>query len=317
MKLRVLDLFCGGGGFSLGFSREGFQVFGIDYKDYAIQTYEFNKIGIGYKKDLRKETINENFDIIIGGPPCRPWTLLNRRKRLDAHEDYILIDRFFEFIINLKPLIFVFENVFNIKNDMKIYNLLDLVSNYNYDIDYRIIYYKDYGAATNRKRFFALGVLNEIGKAKDIWEEVEKYKDKPKTVREVIYWLNDIPYGGFSDHEWVMRKITERDLEKCRKKIFGHRFVEWDNLCASFGRIFSCYQIHPSYFEGKEPRLLSVREALCIMGFPLDYRFPLNISIYNKYQMVADAVSPLFSQALAKGIKDFLIKRGLLDKNIE
>lgn len=306
MKLKVLDLFCGGGGFSLGFAREEFEVTGVDFKNYAIQTYEFNKIGKGIKKDLKQEKIEGKYDIIIGGPPCRPWSILNKIKRRAEHQDYDLVDKFFEHIIQLKPKIFVFENVPPIKSEPKIYDLLKLVFLKGYNIKWDMVYYKNYGAATKRKRFFAIGVLKEIGLVEKLWKLIYKKQSKPKTLREAIYWLKDVPYKGFSEHEWFLRPLSQRKLEKCQKKLYGNTILEWDNLVGSFGNLIHCCQIHPDYWEGKEPRIISVREALCIMGFPLDYQFPENISLYNKYQMIADSVSPLFSQVLAQSIKEFL-----------
>jgi len=64
--MRVLDLFCGMGGWSIGFYREGFACTGVDISDVG---YPYELI----KMDIRKfHTLPhlEEFDVIVASPPC-------------------------------------------------------------------------------------------------------------------------------------------------------------------------------------------------------------------------------------------------------
>jgi site-specific DNA-cytosine methylase len=66
------------------------------------------------------------------------------------------------------------------------------------------------------------------------------------------------------------------------------------------------YIVHPQGFKGKSTRVISVREAMSIMGFDLDFKFPENTAIRERYQMTVDSVSPVFSYVAALVMKDML-----------
>jgi len=79
-QLKVLDLFCGAGGFSLGFRNEGFSVTGVDINPRSGEIFSLNKIGNFIERNLAEGEIKGDFDIIIGGPPCRPWSSINVKR---------------------------------------------------------------------------------------------------------------------------------------------------------------------------------------------------------------------------------------------
>ena len=80
MSLKVLDLFSGCGGLSLGFKLAGFKIEGaIDHDPDSIETFRKN-FGFFVKdiNKLNKEFIKKNYkniDVIIGGPPCQVFLM--------------------------------------------------------------------------------------------------------------------------------------------------------------------------------------------------------------------------------------------------
>ena len=84
--MRVVDLFAGCGGMSLGFEQAGFEVVAaFDNWDPAINIYRENFSHPIYKKDLSEENICEtikNFEpnIIMGGPPCQDYSIAGKRE---------------------------------------------------------------------------------------------------------------------------------------------------------------------------------------------------------------------------------------------
>jgi len=113
----VIDLFCGGGGLSLGFAKNNFNVKGYDINPYSPEIFKRNNIGTAETMDLSENFPDSKPDIIIGGPPCKPWSSVNVRKRLKNHPDYELLTYYFKNVLNLKPEAFVLENVIPLRKD--------------------------------------------------------------------------------------------------------------------------------------------------------------------------------------------------------
>ena len=118
LTFKVLDLFSGMGGFSYGFANEGFKTTGVDIKEVAGISYKKLTRGDFILSDLRYDLINDKeYDIIIGGPPCRPWSSINITKRGTEHPDYTLVLRFLAHINYHRPKLFIMENVPPLAND--------------------------------------------------------------------------------------------------------------------------------------------------------------------------------------------------------
>lgn len=121
----VIDLFAGCGGFSQGFKLEGFNVVAAnEIWDPAIETYRHNhketmmiEGDITLKKIKKKiydSVKNRKIDVIIGGPPCQAYSVSGNRNPDDPRGQLYL--DFLEIVNQLKPKIFVMENVKGLKN---------------------------------------------------------------------------------------------------------------------------------------------------------------------------------------------------------
>lgn len=99
-KYKVLDLFCGCGGISEGFSLAGFEIAGgIDFNEYATVTFKHNfakaivhNIDISIFPDDQIDKEYGNVDVIVGGPPCQGFSSANRwqKKRKIQGTNYSL-----------------------------------------------------------------------------------------------------------------------------------------------------------------------------------------------------------------------------------
>jgi DNA (cytosine-5)-methyltransferase 1 len=79
MRPRLLDLFCGAGGCSVGYHRAGFDVTGVDIEPQPNYPFEFHQ-GDAMTFPL------EGFDVIHASPPCQRYMtggLVNRDTRPD------------------------------------------------------------------------------------------------------------------------------------------------------------------------------------------------------------------------------------------
>lgn len=169
MKNKVIDLFCGCGGLSLGFEKAGFKpVLAIDLWKDAVITYNHNRREkVGVCKDIHEisdrilREINKNKDIvgIIGGPPCQGYSTVGTRDINDPRNHLYL--EYCRVVEQIKPLFFVIENVKGIltlsegafKND-----IINRFSRLGYNVSYQLINAMNYGVPQNRERVFFVGI---------------------------------------------------------------------------------------------------------------------------------------------------------------
>ena len=117
--LKILDLFAGAGGLSLGFEKTGqFEVAAIvENNKNAAKTYLNNHDGLKNYEDILTvdfQQIKEecgNIDVIIGGPPCQGFSNANRQRRQLINGSNELVKKYVEAIKEIQPKAFVMENV--------------------------------------------------------------------------------------------------------------------------------------------------------------------------------------------------------------
>lgn len=161
--MRVVDLFSGCGGMSLGFKEAGFDIVGaFDNWDAAIEIYKANFNHPIYKADLSIAdcipTIKGlNPDLIVGGPPCQDYSIAGKR---EMGKRANLTIRFGEIVSQVKPVWVVFENVYNIERFSTLPHLKEILTDAGYGISTRVIDASLCGVPQKRKRFFLIGKLN-------------------------------------------------------------------------------------------------------------------------------------------------------------
>lgn len=162
--MRVIDLFAGCGGMSLGFENAGFDVVAaFDNWDAAITIYESNFTHPIYKKDLNVDDVIQQIsdlhpDLIMGGPPCQDYSIAGKR---ELGKRANLTIRFGEIASTIKPTWVVFENVYNIERFSTVTVLKQMLSDAGYGITTRILDASRCGVPQKRQRFFLIGKLGE------------------------------------------------------------------------------------------------------------------------------------------------------------
>ena len=110
--IKVLDLFCGAGGLSEGFKKAGFNILtGLDINSDALLTYRFNhpdtEIITHDLQNVPDSLINglkiNNYDIVIGGPPCQGFSLAGRLNKSDIRNKLVFSDFLIFSPVNLYP----------------------------------------------------------------------------------------------------------------------------------------------------------------------------------------------------------------------
>lgn len=122
MKPKVIDLFSGVGGLSLGFEQCGYEVVLANEYDASIaEAYRANhkntKMIVGDIVELNRDEVFSPFtgevDVIIGGPPCQGFSQKGQRKSINDDRNFLF--KYFVSVVELvKPKYFVMENVPNL-----------------------------------------------------------------------------------------------------------------------------------------------------------------------------------------------------------
>ena len=170
--MKIIDLFSGCGGFSLGFQMENFKpCLAVEIDRWASETYSYNhpKIPV-LTKDIRKidpKKLNLNkIDGIIGGPPCQGFSLSGNRDTKDPRNS-LFID-FVRFVKILQPKFFVMENVKGLLSMKTKKNLLvkDIIleefNKIKYNVSLQVLTSANYGVPQVRERVFFIGVREDL-----------------------------------------------------------------------------------------------------------------------------------------------------------
>lgn len=191
MEFRVLDLFCGAGGFSSGLEQiENFHtVIGLDFDQYAIETFSKNFpnataiCGNILEENVKKTVITaakeKRVNMIIGGPPCQGFSLKGKNLGLDDSRNF-LFREYLNIVKELQPEVFVIENVKNILNSTKHYfrdQILNEIDSLGYIVNYGVLNAKDYGVPQSRERAFFIASKNKFINFPSINENVVTVRD--------------------------------------------------------------------------------------------------------------------------------------------
>lgn len=164
--MRIVDLFCGCGGLSLGFQKAGNSIVaGYDNWDAATDVYRLNFHHPVLKADLMNvdkvipSILGFSPDMIIGGPPCQDYSAAGKRDEEGGRA--ILTVKYAEIVSAARPEWFVMENVSNIMKYSKIFEAIHILRQSGYGISHTILNAAKCGVPQRRKRFFMVGRIGE------------------------------------------------------------------------------------------------------------------------------------------------------------
>ena len=234
MSYKVLDLFCGAGGMSLGFKNAGFQIVGgIDYNEPAIMTHKHNfKNGYHHHGDItlvdEKEVMNKigNVDVIVGGPPCQGFSSANRNDREEDDPRNKLFFQYLRFISAFKPKFFVIENVPGILSRDKGYakeKIIEITSKLGYNVNVKVLNADSYGVPQKRTRAFFVGISNRYNTVFDFKNIIPLFANT--TVKDAIEDLEKLETGinyNTLKKKRILKPIQRYYLDKTSSIIENH-----------------------------------------------------------------------------------------------
>lgn len=296
--LRVIDLFCGCGGLSLGFQKSGFQiVHAFDNWDKAVHIYNINfKDHEAEQKDIYKlmpeYLILFKPDVLVGGPPCQDYSSAGQQDETKGRANLTI--RFAELVCAVKTKWFVMENVDRILKSETLPKALDLFRKTGYGLTQVVLDASKCGVPQKRKRFFLLGELG--GQDNFLTEKLLQDQDeKSMTVRN---YLGD---------EFGIDFYYRHPRSYARRGIFS--IDEPSPTIRGVNRpIPSTYKIHSgdATRDLKEVRPLTTMERARIQTFPKSFIFEGNKT--DLEQMIGNAVPVELAAYVGKHLLEYIIK---------
>lgn len=293
-SFRFIDLFAGIGGMRIAFQRVGGKcVFSSEWDKFSQKTYEAN-FGECPNGDITliDEKAIPNFDVLLAGFPCQPFSMIGKREGFNHPTQGTL---FFDVVRILKekePKAFLLENVPGLLTNDKGRTFEIIKSeliNLNYSIYYKIIDAADFGVPQVRKRLYIVGLKKDENYGEfefptpkcekvyicDVLEEDPKgYTITQKTQNNYLFKLND-----------GKPQIVDKNSK-----------IQVKTLVASYHKI---QRLTGTFVKGGETglRLLSELECKRIMGFPDEYNVP--VSRTQMYRQFGNSVAIPVIQAIA------------------
>lgn len=220
---KVLDLFCGIGGLSLGLQRAGFDAIGgVDNWEDAARTYERNHTGhrclVADIASISAEDILQFFDVdevevglMAGGPPCQGFSTVGKREAADPRNQ--LWTHYLALVDRIRPPYVMIENV----EGMVVMDRGDVCSRVvrelakiGYHAKWKLLRSSDYSVPQLRKRVIFMAWLDGLAEP----EFPPPLGQSPITVSQAIFDLPALA-SGESSTTYARKPTTE--FQKARR----------------------------------------------------------------------------------------------------
>ena len=230
MEFKVLELFCGAGGFSSGLDKvENIQtVAAVDFDKYATETFQKNFpnatvfTGDLTDQNVKQEIINTakalGVNMIVGGPPCQGFSLKGKNLGMDDPRNFLFLE-FFHLVKEIMPEVFVIENVKNLLNSENGYfknQIIEKFSSLGYLLNYSVLNAKDFSVPESRERAIIIGSLSYCVNMPQPHTEII-------TVRDAISDLAYLNSGeGAFESDYINEPLSQYQRDLRGKKLYNH-----------------------------------------------------------------------------------------------
>ncbi|PWJ10431.1 DNA cytosine methyltransferase [Ruminococcus flavefaciens] len=261
-KYKVVDLFAGAGGLSLGFVKTGKYDIKVAFENNPNmqETYRRNHPKVDVRGDVCAADYNEikskygNIDVVIGGPPCQGFSNANRQKNTAVSQNNMLVKQYVRAIVELQPKAFIMENVSMLKSDVHRFYLEkgdeNLIKKYNIKVKTTPLKLLD-------EKFAFDGMLDII---EDRYAVVERIWDN-----ELYSELNIIYKSAKSNNSSKAAEKFKKVLTNHKKKIskLSETFINENENIDDYIKGVSCNAFHAvlNYYNGSLA-LSSIKEAI-------------------------------------------------------
>lgn len=316
--IRVISLFSSAGMLDYPFSADKHFdiVYAAECDPDAVETYRRNIGEHIHRTDIRTLIGNDlpNADIIIGGPPCQPFSNANRHDgaRYESHKEGDMFGHFIRLIRECFAKVFLIENVPGLLSNKDGHYTRMLEEKLpEYEIASAVVSDCDLGGYTTRRRAIVIG--SRIGQPVIPQLRMFPFKTAGDALKKVDHtWLNAADITKSND--LVTKKISMvpeggnwRDLpeEFWTKSVHSNMYRRLDRRKPSVAIAnWRKYLLSPPKWDdsGDWNRILSVSEAAALQGFHKDFVF--YGSMNAKQQQVANGVTYAIGHFLRELVKN-------------
>ncbi len=294
----VIDLFAGCGGLALGFEVAGFKSVGYEMRPVPVATYNQNLSGLCVEQKLDVGDEFEQAEVIIGGPPCQPFSQIGYQR--GKHDDRDGFPIFLDAVRRIRPKIAIIENVRGLMFRNKDYLKATTaeLERFGYSVDCRLLDASLFGVPQRRERIVV--VASRCG-----WEWPEPVAARPITAGIA---LGHLATETHSDSKFLTPSMDAYIAEYERKSsCVNPRDLHLDKpartlTCRNLGGATADMQ-RIKLPDGRR-RMLEVREAARLQSFPDWYQF--GGTKYEAMEQIGNSVAPLVGLAIAKSVRQAL-----------
>lgn len=350
MKLKLVDLFAGAGGMTLGFTDDRFgggfeSVWAVDIDEAATRTFNANFGNHAVCEDIDDWVTSgkpvPKADVVIGGPPCQGFSLLNKKRTGDTRR--ALWQPYMDVVEMSGARAFVIENVKELRSSPEHDDIVARANSMGFATATEWLLAADFGAPQARWRTVIVGWRKDLADAPAFPPlpthcNPEKKSNLPnwRTVRDAI---GDLPRPVGTEPRPVKapldlhfgRNPTAKSLARYKAvPAGGNRFDLQRNApeltpdcwvrktsggTDLFGRLWwdrPSVTIRTEFFKPEKGRYLhpdqdrpiTHREAARLMGFPDDFRFCGSKTEIAR--QIGNAVPPPLAGAIANSVRTLL-----------
>jgi DNA (cytosine-5)-methyltransferase 1 len=306
-QMTQASLFCGAGGWDIGFERAGFKtIWANDFNADACDTFRRWSGAEVVCSDIGKIPADAipDTDIILGGFPCQGFSLSGPRKLDDSRNT--LYKHYVRIVKAKMPKAFVGENVkglLTMGGGQIIDAIIQAFSDCGYDVRYRLLNAKNYRVPEDRQRVIIVGFRKDLG-IRDF-----KYPEPSDSVVTLREALANVPSPNSEDV--CSAPYSSRYMSRNRKR-------GWDDVSYTIPAMAKQVPLWPGSPDmvkvGKDAwrfgkghtRRLSWQEAATIQTFPKDMEFcGGQLSVYRQ---IGNAVPCNLAEAVAVQVHKTLEK---------
>lgn len=312
-NFKFIDLFAGIGGMRIPFDELGGKcVFTSELDPHAEVVYRRNFPGQHlFNCDIREYDDNPelipNHELLLAGFPCQPFSQAGKRLGFEDTRGTLFFS--IASIARAKqPRVILLENVRGLQNHdggRTLQTILATLDEIGYLSFTKVLNARDFGLPQNRRRLFIVAIRRDVLGAENYLFPLGTVDSDKIKVSDIIDPEADLPALTISDRLW-QGHLARKERNRLAGKGFGYQMVSPDSaytatLSARYFKDGSEILLHQ---PERNPRMLSVREAANLQGFPPNFSF--SESKKEAYKQLGNAVPVNVIRAISHSLKPYL-----------